>query len=100
MTAADREIHATLESPRPKRLDLSRTPLVLVWVERYKLTAAETVTLRLALDGFRIASIAAIRGRSRNTVRNQISTLLAATGTDSLADVVIQFMRELLEATA
>lgn len=65
------------------------------WVSRYRLTAAETVTLRLALNGRQRAEIAAARGVTAITVRNQIASLVAKGETRSLADMVANFYREL-----
>jgi DNA-binding NarL/FixJ family response regulator len=69
--------------------------LILAWANRYKLSAAETVTLRLAIDGLRRDEIAAARGVSANTVKSQIGTLLSKVGAPTIDQAVALFYGEL-----
>lgn len=85
---------------RPRRLTLASSPLVAVWTERYRLSAAETVTLRLVLDGLRVAEIAERRRIARSTVKRQIGSLLSKVEAARTADIVIAFALELLKGEA
>lgn len=69
--------------------------LLQVWVERHHLSAAETVTMRHALDGLDRHEIAAIRGVSPNTLKHQIGSLLAKLDARSLTEALALFYREL-----
>ena len=65
------------------------------WIDRYALSAAEAVTLRLALDGLRREEIAEARGVGLGTAKNQIHTLLSKLSKSSLAEAVAAFYWEL-----
>lgn len=65
------------------------------WGRRYGFTAAEAVTLRLALGGMRRDEIASARGVRAVTVRNQIAGLVAKVGAPTVAECVALFYREL-----
>lgn len=69
--------------------------LLAEWQRRYGLSAAETVTLRLAVEGLRRDEIAARRGVGVNTVRTQIGTLLVKVGIATIAETIAAFYREL-----
>jgi DNA-binding NarL/FixJ family response regulator len=69
--------------------------LLQQWVKQYALTAAEEVTLRLAIDGLRRDEIAAERRVSPITVRNQETALTRKFGAESITDVVAAFYRAL-----
>lgn len=68
--------------------------LILVWADRYGLSAAETMTLRLAVEGRKRLEIATIRGVSPNTVRNQVGRLLEKLGMETLPEAALAFHRE------
>ena len=67
------------------------------WVDRYGLSAAEAVTLRLAVDGRRGEEMAAVRQVSITTVRTQIRSLLAKVDMPSVAETVSAFYMELAD---
>lgn len=69
--------------------------LLAEWTDRHGLSAAEAMTLRLAINGLRRDEIAARRGVSVGTAKNQIHALLAKVGQSALADAAAQFYREL-----
>jgi DNA-binding NarL/FixJ family response regulator len=65
------------------------------WVRRYRLTPAETVTLRLAIYGMHRDEIAKARGVRPLTVRNQAAGVASKVGGRALTDTVAEFYREL-----
>lgn len=69
--------------------------LLTAWVERYRLSAAEAIMLKLLLEGYKRNEVAAARGISPNTVRNQIGALLDKIGTTSVAETLAAFFEEL-----
>ncbi|EYD71932.1 helix-turn-helix transcriptional regulator [Limimaricola hongkongensis] len=70
------------EAGASDRLDAELTRL-------YALTRAETLVLRLLCEGHAIPEIAARRGVSINTVRNQMRSLFDKTGTRRQAELVV-----------
>lgn len=69
--------------------------LLKAWVLQYRLTPAETETLRLALDGMRRSEIARERGVSTSTVKNQVAGMLPKLGFIDLDQAVVMFYRQL-----
>lgn len=69
--------------------------LLRTWADRYGLTAAEEMTLRLAIDGLRRDEISARRGVEPGTVKSQIHSILSKVERPTLADAVTTFFREL-----
>ena len=69
----------------------------LAWVDKYGLSMAEADVLRRAVRGATRAGMAADRGTSENTIRNQIAGVLAKTLDDSLEGAVARLLRDLFE---
>jgi DNA-binding CsgD family transcriptional regulator len=65
-------------------------PALRVYAREWKLTPGETDVMRGLMLGERPPEIAARRGSSQGTVRSQIKTLLAKTGTHSMRDLVVE----------
>src|SRR5262249_3026067 len=68
------------------------------WSARFGLTNAEASVLLLATDGHDRAAIAAIRGSTEATAKNQIYSLLQKTGYSCLRQAVALLLREALAA--
>ena len=68
------------------------------WVGRYTLSVAEADLLRRAALGEGNSTIAAGRRTSQHTVKNQVKTLLAKTGDDSLLLAAVRFLRDVARA--
>lgn len=71
-----------------------RRPPLDRWVQRYKLTRAETSILRSAVAGWTHDQIAAHRLTSLMTTKKQINTMLAKTGDASLTAAAARLLRE------
>lgn len=69
--------------------------LLAAWTERFDLSAAEAVTMKLALDGLKREEIAIVRRVSPSTVKNQIGSLLAKLGVTTMPEARIRFYEEL-----
>lgn len=69
--------------------------LLRAWSERYNLSAAESVTLKLAVDGLKRDGIATARRVSPNTVKIQVGAMLDKIGASSMAETVATFYAEL-----
>lgn len=69
--------------------------LLSEWTGRYGLSAAEAMTLRLAVNGLQRDEIAARRGVGAGTVKSQVHGLLSKLGLPSMADAKAAFFREL-----
>lgn len=87
--------HLQLFAERATAQHRRAAQLVEEWVERYDLSAAEAVTLRLAVEGLRRENIAAVRGVSTNTVKHQIGGLLIKVGATALTEAIAKFLLEL-----
>ena len=68
------------------------------WVARYRLSEAEADLLRRAALGEDNSTIATGRRTSQKTVKNQVKTLLAKTGDDSLLLTAARLLRDLARA--
>lgn len=73
--------------------------LLVTWMYRYSLSAAEMMTLRLAVDGLTRDDIVVARGVSLNTVKTQIAALLGKRSVATLAQAVAAFYAELAGST-
>ena len=69
---------------------------VRIWAARYRLSTAGTDVLRHAVRGQVRGEIAADRGTSLHTVKNQIADILRRTGDDTLQAAVSRLLREVV----
>lgn len=92
-TSLERWASHAIRAPRaPSSVDST----LRSWIDRYRLTAAETEILRDATEGSVHKDITLKHGVSANTIKRHVRNVLEKTGDDTLNGAALRLLREAL----